>query len=62
MKNARECTSCGYLVIHPLIYCPKCPGRIFPVIISKEEYFERMAEFKRLEDLENNPHGPNKER
>jgi hypothetical protein len=62
MRTARECSSCGYLTIHPLIYCPKCPGRFSPVIITRERYLERKAEFKIKEEQENSLFNSHKER
>jgi len=57
MRSARKCNLCGYLTLHPLIYCEKCPGRFAPTIITKEDFLKEKTEYARKEREEGYPFG-----
>ena len=40
------CTSCGYSQGHPIVYCPKCPGKIYLKKETEYEFFRRNKEVR----------------
>ena len=46
MVKLRSCV-CGYIVSHPLIYCPSCGRRLKTVDLSREDWVKRVRDYQK---------------